>query len=217
MEWERCIARETLDSAATSPSKSCLLCSLLTPIVLGRFEQQAWRGRRVESSKHPHRSRNRRSRWAVHRSANCSTVRRCGATLVQRWIVGQQNDRLRPAIWPKAWRQRTKNVSCTATPKPENAFVTSDGGIKSLDFGLAKLTETLVANLGASLITSTPTPPDAETTPGLALRLPCVPCRLSRCVASPLINGVNIFSFGAILMKCSPASGRFEGDTPAQI
>jgi Tol biopolymer transport system component len=94
--------------------------------------------------------------------------------------------------------------------KPENVFVTSDGRVKILDFGLAKLTQAEPA--GASLSALPTTPPD--TVPGVVLGT-------IGYMAPEQVRGQtadhrsDIFAFGAILYEMLSGQRAFLGATAA--
>jgi eukaryotic-like serine/threonine-protein kinase len=91
--------------------------------------------------------------------------------------------------------------------KPENVFVTSDGRVKILDFGLAKLTQPEVA---ASGTTSLPTA--AGTEPGVVLGT-------AGYMSPEQVRGAavdhrsDIFSFGAILFEMLSGKRAFRGES----
>jgi hypothetical protein len=92
--------------------------------------------------------------------------------------------------------------------KPENLFLTKDGRVKILDFGLAKLTQ---SEPGAHSFRQ-----PRLTAPRRAWcwgqRGTCHP---SRCVAWPWMPRSDIFSFRAILYEMLSGKRAFHGDTPA--
>jgi eukaryotic-like serine/threonine-protein kinase len=93
--------------------------------------------------------------------------------------------------------------------KPENVFVTKDGRIKILDFGVAKLTDVAVLGAGATMMATR-----AETSPGLVIGT--ISYMSPEQVRGQTVDHrSDIFSFGSILYEALSGVRAFTGDTAA--
>ncbi len=94
--------------------------------------------------------------------------------------------------------------------KPENLFVTKDGRVKILDFGLAKLTEADAVGGQQTSLQTTP----AGTEPGLIMGTMGY-MSPEQVRAQPTDHRSDLFSFGAILYEMLSGKRAFKGETPA--
>jgi len=94
--------------------------------------------------------------------------------------------------------------------KPENVFVTKDGRVKILDFGLAKLTQVEQVGQATSLPTAT-----AGTEPGVVMGTLGY-MSPEQVKGKPADARSDIFSFGAILYEMLAGRRAFQGDSAAE-
>src|SRR5438132_3631766 len=93
--------------------------------------------------------------------------------------------------------------------KPENIFITNDGRVKILDFGLAKLTE---ARAGSGTETDTPTL-KVMTDPGTVIGT-VEYMSPEQVRGRPVDHRSDIFSFGAVLYEMLSGKRAFRGESP---
>ncbi len=93
--------------------------------------------------------------------------------------------------------------------KPENIMIRRDGYVKVLDFGLAKLTERIVAGSIAFA-------DKAKTNPGIVLGTFAY-MSPEQAQGKEVDSRSDLFSLGCVLYEMIAGKGPFEGDSPAEV
>jgi eukaryotic-like serine/threonine-protein kinase len=209
-EWERCIEHETPASVEMSRSRCSPLEWPGDPERLQRFEQEA---RAAAALNHP-------NILAVYDIGQHDGSPHIVSELLE---GGTLRERLNGGALPvrKAVEYAIQIAHGLAAAhekgivhrdlKPENIFVTTDGRVKILDFGLAKLTQ---AEPAAAAPSALPTAPP-NTLPGVVLGTVgyMTPEQVRGLQAD---HRADIFAFGAILYEMLSGRRAFQRETSAE-
>src|SRR5262249_25228436 len=100
--------------------------------------------------------------------------------------------------------------------KPENIFITRDGRVKILDFGLAKLQGDLKSKISNLKSTGDEAPTLADSTqPGMVLGTPAY-MSPEQVRGEPADHRTDIFAFGCVLYEMLSGTRAFRRDTPIE-
>ena len=202
--WARCIA-PTTTRLGREVALKILPAHLATDAdARARFEREA---RSVAALNHPHI-------LAIFDVGQDAGVTLCGHGAARRQDTARASDRRSPAAAPRASKSRARSSPGLAAAhgkgivhrdlKPENVFVTRDGSVKILDFGLARAIDRARDNA--------PTLASADVQTGAGMVLGTVGYMAPEQVrAQEADHRADIFAFGAVLYEILGGRTRVPG------
>ena len=145
-------------------------------------------------------------------SRSCSRARRCATRIGGSPLPHAQGHRLRQRRSRSGLAAAHEKGIVHRDLKPENVFVTRDGRVKILDFGLAKLTPSRRRRSSETDAAR----PARPLTSRARCSAPSATCRPSRCAAQAVDHRSDIFSFGAVLYEMLTGRRAFHGDSAVE-